>query len=94
VLTIENKPGTYGYSSGEERNESLLKYYLEDFYAHHVFIENSDVTSGICDYVQEKEIDLISILPRNHVQNGTPSEGRLTRLLTLKTNTPLLTIPI
>lgn len=93
VLTIENKPGTYGYSEGEERNESLLEYYLEGFYAHHVFLENADVANGIFEYAQEKEIDLISILPRNHVQKGTPSEGRLTRLLTLRSNTPLLTIP-
>ena len=92
VLTIESKPGMYGYSEEEERNEELLEYYLEDFYSHHVFIENPDVVEGIFDYAEEKEIDLLAILPRNHSRAGTPSEGRLTRILTLRSHTPLLAI--
>ena len=92
VLTIESKPGIYGYSEEEERNEELLEYYLEDFYSHHVFIENPDVVEGIFDYAEEKEIDLLAILPRNHSRAGTPSEGRLTRILTLRSHTPLLAI--
>ena len=92
VLTIENKPGTYGYSEEEERNERMLEYYLDGFYSHHVYIENEDVVQGIFDYVDEKEIDMIAILPRNHALKGTPSEGRLTRILTLQSRTPLLAI--
>lgn len=92
VLTIENKPGTYGYSKSEERNEEMLEYYLEDFYSHHVFIEKADVVQGIFEYAEEKEIDLLAILPRNHARVGTPSEGRLTRILTLRSHTPLLAI--
>ncbi|WP_088340623.1 universal stress protein [Robiginitalea sediminis] len=92
VLTIENKPGTYGYSESEERNEQLLEYYLESFYSHHIFIENEDVVQGIFDYVREKEIDMLAILPRNHARKGTPSEGRLTRILTLQSHSPLLAI--
>lgn len=92
VLTIENKPGTYGYSEEEERNEKMLEYYLGGFYSHHVYIENEDVVRGIFDYVDEKEIDMIAILPRNHAQKGSPSEGRLTRILAMQSRTPLLAI--
>lgn len=92
VLTIENKPGTYGYSREEEHNERVLEYYLEDFYSHHIFIEHPDVVEGIFDYATEKEIDLLAILPRNHAHISTPSEGRLTRILTLRSHTPLLAI--
>ena len=92
VLTIENQPGTYGYSESEERNEQLLVYYLDKFYSHHVYIENEDMVRGIFDYVNEKEIDMIAILPRNHSRKGTPSEGRLTRILTIQSRTPLLAI--
>lgn len=92
VLTIENKPGTYGYSKEEERNERVLEYYLEDFYSHHIFIEHPDVVEGIFDYATEKEIDLLAILPRNHAHVNAPSEGRLTRILTLRSHTPLLAI--
>ncbi len=92
VLTIENKPGTYGYTKEEERNERVLEYYLENFYSHHIFIEHPDVVEGIFDYATEKEIDMLAILPRNHAHVSTPSEGRLTRILTLRSHTPLLAI--
>ena len=92
VLTIENEAGTYGYSPEEERNEHLLEYYLESFYSHHAYIKNENVVEGIFDYVNTHEIDMIAILPRKHSRPGTPSEGRLTRILTLQTKTPLLAI--
>ena len=92
VLTIENEPGTYGYSPEEERNEHLLEYYLESFYSHHAYIENQNVVEGIFDYVDKHEIDMVAILPRKHSKSGTPAEGRLTRILTLQTKTPLLAI--
>lgn len=92
VLTIENEPGTYGYSTVDEKNERLLEYYLESFYADHMFIENPDVVKGITEYATEKEIDMIAILPRNHAQKGETSKGRLTKILTLKSKTPILAI--
>ena len=92
VLTIENEPGTYGYSPIDEKNENLLEYYLESFYSHHIFIENEDVVEGITTYVADKEIDMIAILPRNHARRSSPSEGKLTQELTLHSKVPLLTI--
>jgi len=92
VLTIENEPGDYGYSKIEERNENLLEYYLEKFYADHVFIENKDVVQGISTYVAERKIDMIAILPRNHARQSHPSEGRLTQILTQQSKTPVLAI--
>lgn len=92
VLTIEHKPMTYGYSESEEYNEDLLEYYLEGFYAQHIFLRSDDVVKAIFDYVAEKEIDMIAILPRNHVRHETGSGGRLTRILTLQTEIPLLAI--
>ncbi len=92
VLTIENKPGTYGYSEADEKNENLLEYYLESFYSHRVFIENNDLVEGIFSYVSEKEIDMIAILPRNHTKNISPSKGKLTHALTLQSEAPILAI--
>ena len=54
--------------------------------------KNTDIEKGIFDYVREKNIDMLAILPRNHAKKSKPSEGRLTRLLTLHTEVPLLTI--
>lgn len=92
VLTIENQSGNYGYSKEDESNENNIQYYLENFYAEHVFIKNDDVVEGILTYVQKHDLDLIAILPRNHAKQSQPSEGLLTQLLTLHSKVPMLAI--
>jgi hypothetical protein len=92
VLTIENKPGSYGYSNIDVENESTLGYYLENFYVDHTFIRNPDLVEGIFSYVSKKDIDVITILPRNHIKEGEASEGQLTQMLTLHSKVPILAI--
>lgn len=92
VITIENKPETFGYSESDEKNENTIQYYLENFYSEHVFIENPDVVEGILEYASQREIDVITILPRNHTKNSQPSKGQLTELLTLQSPIPILAI--
>ncbi|WP_299215205.1 universal stress protein [uncultured Aquimarina sp.] len=92
VLTICNEDGCYGYTPADEKNENAIEYYLENFYSHHTFQENTDIEKGVFEYIKDKEIDLLAILPRNHAKKNGPSEGRLTKLLTLHTEIPLLTI--
>lgn len=89
ILTISNEER--GMIT-EDKNESILEYYLETLHYHHAFPKNTDIEKGIFDYVKEKNIDMLAILPRNHAKKSKPSEGRLTRLLTLHTEVPLLTI--
>ncbi|UII77048.1 universal stress protein [Flagellimonas sp. HMM57] len=91
VLTIY-KESVYAEESIVDSNENLLKYYLEHFYEEHAFSKNQDVEEGILDYITKKNIDLLAILPRNHTKNSTPSEGRLTKLLTLHSEIPVLTL--
>lgn len=91
VLTIY-KESVYGEKAIVETNEDTLEYYLEHFYAEHSFEKNQDIEQGILDYIEEKNIDLLAILPRNHSQKTKPSEGRLTKLLTLHSNVPVLTL--
>lgn len=90
VLTIENSPEVYGYSPIDEFNENTLQYYLENFYSEHVFIENPDIIKGVMEYVSKKNLDLIAILPRNHAQESKPSKGKLTQMLTLHSQIPIL----
>lgn len=92
VLTIENRPGSYGYSKEEEKNENAMEYYLEHFYEEHVFIKNKDVVQGILSYASKCDLDLIAVLPRNHTKHSEPSEGQLTQLLTLHSKVPVLAI--
>ena len=91
VLTIY-KESIYGEKTVVETNEDTLEYYLEHFYAEHNFEKNQDVEKGIYDYINEKNIDLLVIIPRNHAQKTKPSEGRLTKLLTLHSSIPVLTL--
>lgn len=92
VITIENRPEMFGYSEIDEKNETTIQYYLENFYSEHVFIENPDVVDGILDYATQHDIDVITILPRNHTKNSQPSEGQLTELLVLHSPIPILAI--
>lgn len=92
VVTIQNRPESYGYSETDEKNENAIAYYLENFYSEHSFIDNPDVVEGILNYANEKEIDMIAILPRNHAVRSVPSEGKLTQMLTLRSKVPVLAI--
>ncbi|WP_127022168.1 universal stress protein [Flagellimonas beolgyonensis] len=91
VLTIY-KESIYEEDAIVENTEELLEYYLEHFYADHTFNKNADVEAGILSYIEEKDIDLLVILPRNHVRKSTPSEGRLTKMLTLHSEIPVLAL--
>ena len=91
VLTIY-KDSVYDEQAIKETNENLLEYYLEHFYMDHTFRKSKDVEEGILDYIKEKNIDLLTILPRNHTERSTPSEGRLTKLLTLHSEIPILAL--
>ena len=90
LLTIHLQTGLS--SAMEQEMESTLEYYLETLDYHHALPQNSDIERGITDYIRENDIDLLAILPRNHAQKTKPSEGRLTKLLALRTQIPLLAI--
>lgn len=91
VLTIY-KESILSEKAIVEKNEQTLEYYLEHFYAEHNFSKEEDVEKGILTFIKEKNIDLLVILPRNHARRTSPSEGRLTKLLTLHSEVPVLTL--
>ena len=90
ILTIENED--QNKLIGVDSNDSVLEYYLETLDYRHAFPKNTDVEQGINDYIKKNDIDLLAILPRNHAAKSKPSEGRLTKLLTLRAEIPILTI--
>ena len=91
VLTIYRE-SVYAEEAIVDRTENLLEYYLEHFYVEHAFSKNEDIEKGILDYINAKKIDMLAILPRNHARLDTPSEGRLTKLLTLHSEVPVLAL--
>ncbi len=92
VVTIKNRPGSYGYSEEEEKNEKAIEYYLENFYSERVFIKNEDIVDGILTYASNHDIDLIAILPRNHTKRSEPSAESLTQVLALHSKVAVLAI--
>jgi hypothetical protein len=92
VLTVSKNKKNPGYSEADERNENSLKYYLENFYSHHSFSENEDIVQGIDDYIKKHNIDMLAIMPNTHSRASKPSKGKLTQVLTLKSNIPVLVL--
>lgn len=75
-----------------ESNDKTLEYYLEHFYEEHSFAQYADIEQGIQEYIEKYNIDMLAILPRHHVTKTEPSEGRLTKLLTLHSSIPVLAL--
>lgn len=94
VLTVVNSDEHYGYTENDEKNENDIIYYLENFYSHHAFIEDTDIVHGLFNYVEDNDIDLVAILPKNHAQTPVTSEGKLTKALSQQTKVPLLAIDL
>ena len=92
VLTIQQHEMAMGYSEDDESNEATLNYFLEMFYSHHSFEENEDIEKGILNYIDKHDMDMLAIMPKTHLKGNEASEGRLTRLLTLHSNVPLLVL--
>ncbi|WP_092982121.1 universal stress protein [Robiginitalea myxolifaciens] len=91
VLTIYAE-SVYAEKVEVASNEDSLEYYLENFYVEHSFEKNQDVEQGIYNYLEDKNIDLLVIIPRNHARKTEPSDGRLTKLLTLHSRVPILSL--
>lgn len=92
VLTVSRTPESLGYSEADEKNENTLQYYLEMFYSHHSFAENEDILEGIDNYIKKHNVDLLAIMPKTHSTNSSPSKGKLTREVTLKSEIPVLVL--
>lgn len=92
ILTIKRDKSSIGYSEDDENNESILQYFLENFYSHRSFLENEDIEKGIMEYLETHDADMLAIMPNTHLENGEASKGKLTRILTLHTKTPLLVL--
>lgn len=92
VLTIFRDEKEFEEDFADDKIENELEYHLGKFYVNHAFKKSDELLDAIFQFANDKEMDLLAILPRNHTVRTTPSKGKLTELLTLKTNIPLLAI--
>ena len=76
----------------DTKTERVLEYYFEKFYTDTTYISSSNIAESILKYDETHAIDLLAIIPRNHIKHGDKSQGRLTSFLTMNSNIPLLTM--
>src|SRR5690606_26758624 len=88
LMTKAKEPGL----GAEERTGRLLPDNPEPFFEVTPFGREGDMETGVLEYIQKAGIDLLAIVPENHAQDSTPSQGRLTRLLTLHAEVPVLSL--
>ncbi|MFY0625018.1 MAG: universal stress protein [Reichenbachiella sp.] len=88
LLTIDRDEEPHEITFGE--NVKTLEYYMESLDYRHSFPKNTDIEQGINDYVKEKSIDILAIMPRHHAVNTAPSNGKLTQVLAGHSDVPLL----
>lgn len=88
LLTIDRAEEPHEIKFGEAVKK--LEYYMESLDYRHSFPKNTDIEKGISDYVRDKDIDVLAIMPRHHAVNTAPSNGKLTQALAGHTDVPLL----
>jgi len=71
---------------------TLLPNNPEPFYEVPPIDREGDMEEEILKYIHKAKVDLLAIVPENHAEDSTPSQGRLTKLLTLHAEIPILSL--
>lgn len=72
--------------------ESSLEYYLDYIDHEYVCITSDDVEQAIMSFIKEKDIDILTVLLRDHGSNQLESEGRLVKNIVTHSNVPVLNL--
>ncbi len=72
--------------------EDSIEFYLQDIEHYYEFIHSSNVTESLLRFSEEKGIDLLATMPRNHQINKLENGGRVTGQLIEKAPIPIITI--
>ncbi len=76
-----------------EEVERTLEFFFDNFTHDYDIVEGEDIEQAIHNYVHDKNIDLLGILPRNHNKNNLrESTGQLTKLLSTHASIPILAL--
>lgn len=72
--------------------EDSIEFYLHDVEHHYEFIQSDDITTSLLAFSNEKNLDLLATMPRNHKVNRLDGGGKVTSQLLEKTPIPIITI--
>ncbi|MEM8568459.1 MAG: universal stress protein [Bacteroidota bacterium] len=72
--------------------EASLEYYLDYVDHEYVYITSDDIEQSIMNFIKEKNIDVLTVLLRDHGSNKLESEGRLVKKIVAHSNVPVLNL--
>ncbi|MEM7110546.1 MAG: universal stress protein, partial [Bacteroidota bacterium] len=58
----------------------------------YVYITSDDIEQSIMNFIKEKDIDVLTVLLRDHGGNQLESEGRLVKKIVTHSNVPVLNL--
>lgn len=91
VLNVYNKVTDLNIDN--KHVENLIDNYFNEIPHHFVRIEHEDVIEGINDFIKEKQIDLVTMIPHKHNMFEKLFNEGFTKKLAFHTEIPLLSIP-
>jgi len=90
LLNVSENPEQY---SQEEAEEALdLHDYFEDVNHGFFFSKDKDPVKGITNYVKDKDIDLLAMIPRKHSFLNSVFNDSVSERIALKLSVPLFTV--
>ena len=72
--------------------EASLEYYLDYVDHEYVCITSEDIEQCIMNFIKDKDIDILTVLLRDHGSNQLESEGRLVKNIVTHSNVPVLNL--
>lgn len=72
--------------------EGSLEYYLQSVNHEYAALTKEDFVSALDEYIQQRDIDVLSLLLRDHGKNTLNSDGKLIEAILSKTEIPVLSL--
>lgn len=76
----------------KDRAEGSLEYYLQAVDHEYATMEKENFVNALEEYIRKRDIDVLSLLLRDHGKNSLNSNGKLIEAVLSKTDVPVLTL--
>lgn len=91
IFHISHKDDVHHMVENAQERMRLLDA-LADVKHSYVWVNEEDILEGIFDFIENREVDMLAMLPRHHSVWDSVLHGSLTKKIALKTRVPLLAI--
>ncbi len=90
IIHISEKPLDRWELNG--RVEDSIEFYLQDVEHHYEFINSENVAKSLLDFCEERDLDMLATMPRDHQINRMENGGKVTGQLIENAPIPIITI--